>query len=253
MTILKQTGLPRIEKRTGQITDLKFKDYLFVDFSKLKDEKDALNTLETRLTGMLTTARHNHLPQIQVKYPFNWEKFKQKLESYDFMEGLYFIEKKVIKNTIVQSEDTVEIKDIYIIEHQLALQQKLHHDLNPMFFSRLKDFDIKHYLQEIQTMIEQNKAIAYYVRDHQKILGFIVIENNRNKYYICELFVEGKHRGLGVGTKLMNAADRYVSAHKVKTVYTSLAVQNKNALIFYKKSKYLETSTLSYYLLKKPV
>ncbi len=238
--------IPILEKRFGQITDLKHRDYLFADYSGFKREKHALNKLGTQLDRMANLAKRNQLPQIQLKYPYKWTGFKQLIEQYGFSEGLYFVEKKVTGNQPLPEADIVEINDIFTVKKDLILQQRLHFNLNPQFFCNIKDFDVGNYLFEIKSMMANGNAISYCVMEKERIMGFIVIEKDEEKLYICELFVGKKYRGFGIGKKLMNSAFHYMSHQKCKTLYTSLAVQNQKALAFYKKCGFKETHALSY-------
>jgi len=238
---------PILEKRVGQITDLKHRDYLFVDFSDFKLENHALNKLGERIERLKNLARRNSLPQIQIKYPHKWVGFNREIKKIGFTEGLYFVAKKVTGYHSLPEGEIVEINDIFTIKEHLIIQQRLHYNLNPQFFCSLKDFDIQEYLEEIQSLMANRKAITYCVTEKGEKMGFIVIQKHNSAFYICELFVGKQYRGYGIGKKLMNAAFHYVSTQNKKTLYTSLAAQNQRALAFYKKCDFKETHVLSYY------
>ncbi len=235
--------MPKIEEKLAQTTDLRFKDYLFADFSKVKSERSALTQIERFIEKMKDSAKIKNILQIQVKFPFRWDKFGQELENCGFKKGLYFVTKKASPTKATLPENVVETRNIFDVRQQLMMQQKLHYDFNPQFFCSLKSFDINGYLADIQALIEKKEAIAYCKRENQHILGFIVVEKEKRQSYISELFVEEKYRGLGIGKVLMSAVEDF-AGHT--PLVTSLAVQNMNAMAFYKRCNFVETDRLYY-------
>lgn len=215
------------------ITDLKYKNFLLVDICKSPSENHALSNLLRWNDDFLHQARERKLPQIQIRFPFQWQKLGSKLKQLGYHQGLYVIEKKLnrlyaLPKNIRKIQETVQIKK------QLVEQQLLHFQFNPLFFADPKKFRCNEYLNDLQKRIESKEGVFYGLYHGKTIMGFIGLEDDNSGVYINELFVEKKYRGKGFGKVLMQAGFHYAAKRRHRKIWTTLASQNDRGLRFYK-------------------
>ncbi|ADI32553.1 GNAT family N-acetyltransferase [Staphylothermus hellenicus] len=74
---------------------------------------------------------------------------------------------------------------------------------------------------------------------HGKVVGFLIAYRRHNKIYIDSLAVDPKHRGLGIGSKLLRELEERLRGKKKKTIYLSVKKDNYSALGFYLKNDYV--------------
>ena len=80
-----------------------------------------------------------------------------------------------------------------------------------------------------------------------EILGFIVGETERSAGHIITIDVVDQARRSGVGSKLLNGAEDRLRAVHCRRVYLETAVDNRNALAFYKRHEYRLVKTVPRY------
>lgn len=238
--------IPSIFWKQNVITDLKFKSYLLVDYSNCSSEKIAIENISTNFDKFKKQARKKHFSQIQIKFPHLWTTFLKTIKNFRFNEGLFFVKKRISKNSANLADKIRIINEISTIKKSLITQQKLHYDLAPDFFDSIKAFNFDDYLNEIKKSIDNGSGVIFGTFEGEKLTGFIGLEKSKPGYYISELFIDSKYRGIGMGTKLFNAGMDYVKKGKTKIIWTTLSAKNLKALHFYEKLGFKVTETLSY-------
>lgn len=238
--------IPSISLKQDVITDLKYKSYILADYSSFSSEKMAIKHILANFNEFKKQAQERHFPQIQVKFPHSWNKFSETIEEFGLKKGLFFVERKIDKNSLDFAHGTQIISDTLIIKKPLIIQQKLHYDLNPDFFDDIKTFNLENYLGEIQESIDDGSGIIFGTFKRKKLTGFIVLEKSDPGYYISELFVNSKYRGLGLGRKLFTVANDYAKKEESGIIWTTLSTENLEAMRFYEKLGFKVTTTLNY-------
>ena len=78
--------------------------------------------------------------------------------------------------------------------------------------------------------------------------GFLVAESgNRGVGHIITIDVLPEARRSGVGSKLLSAAEERLLGSQCRRVMLEVAVDNRSALIFYKRHKYTTVKTIPHY------
>lgn len=232
--------------RHTKITDLKHKDYLEIDLSGFSYAK-ILKNFDNYSAEFIGKAKKSNLPQIQIKFPYEWTDFHEILKKFDYSPGLIFVEKNIAK-TYTLPEQLVELKDMTILKKLLKKQQALHYKLNTKFFEKTEKFDLDSYLEELQMNYKKNKGITYGIYEKDELIAFIGLETETSSpgIYINELFTDDKFRGRGFGKILMQAGFSYISKLHLKKIWTTLSAQNESAFRFYQACGFKPVSKLFY-------
>jgi GNAT superfamily N-acetyltransferase len=99
------------------------------------------------------------------------------------------------------------------------------------------------------------RGVAYIVREELKPIGYLVIcfdyslEYRGKGAWIDELFVEAAHRGKGIGTQLLDLAERASREHQAKFLHLEVTHGNP-AIELYRRRGFLDHHR---YLLSKPL
>jgi ribosomal-protein-alanine N-acetyltransferase len=83
------------------------------------------------------------------------------------------------------------------------------------------------------------------------IAGFILCERDGPLAHIITLDVAEAHRRSGVGTMLLNAAEKSLSAQGVRTIFLETAVNNHAAVNFWTRHGYIQEGILKRYYLNR--
>ena len=83
------------------------------------------------------------------------------------------------------------------------------------------------------------------------IAGFILSERDGALAHIITLDVAEAHRRSGVGSLLLNAAEKNLSAHGARTVFLETAVDNHAAVDFWSRHGYMKEGILKRYYLNR--
>lgn len=83
------------------------------------------------------------------------------------------------------------------------------------------------------------------------IAGFILSEVDGPLAHIITLDVAEAHRRSGVGSLLLNAAEKNLSAQGVRTVFLETAVDNHGAVNFWSRHGYIKEGILKRYYLNR--
>jgi [ribosomal protein S18]-alanine N-acetyltransferase len=83
------------------------------------------------------------------------------------------------------------------------------------------------------------------------IAGFILCERDGPLAHIITLDVAEAHRRSGVGSLLLNAAEKNLSAQGVRTVFLETAVNNQAAVNFWSRHLYIKEAILKRYYLRR--
>ena len=83
------------------------------------------------------------------------------------------------------------------------------------------------------------------------IAGFILSEADGALAHIITLDVAEAHRRSGVGSRLLNAAEKNLTAQGVRTVFLETAVNNHAAVNFWSRHGYIQEGILKRYYLNR--
>ncbi|MBU1953586.1 GNAT family N-acetyltransferase [Patescibacteria group bacterium] len=263
---------PLIIEKRNVVTDLRYKSYLLMDLCEGVSETEALAGFPLWYEQLALRARVENFPQLQVRFPFHWQSFGNKLEQSGFNPGLYVVERRLDQSFELPDGIHV-IDDVMRIKSQLKRQQSIHFRLNPHFFQDHGLFGVDEYLGDLGRVIEAGNGAFYGICDRSgvadgargratgprgRIIGFIGLESDESGTYINELFVEEKFRGAGLGKRLMQAGFHYVAeaanggtrsacAGPVNNrIWTTLAAQNEGASRFYSGQGFRETARVDF-------
>lgn len=103
--------------------------------------------------------------------------------------------------------------------------------------------------RELATYMALRDSFTIVITDYEaKIVGFLVATIRRNSIgHVITIDVLPEARRLGVGSKLLNAAENRLRTLKCRTVSLETAVDNQSALIFYKRHQYFAVKTIPGY------
>lgn len=84
------------------------------------------------------------------------------------------------------------------------------------------------------------RSMFAYVQDEKYIAGMSLSVYDEDTYLISYLSVEKEHQSMGIGTKMMNFAWKYVKQQKKKRMFLEVDYENVKAKNFYKKMGFIE-------------
>jgi [ribosomal protein S18]-alanine N-acetyltransferase len=87
--------------------------------------------------------------------------------------------------------------------------------------------------------------------EHEDVAGFILSETDGALAHIITLDVAEGHRRSGVGSLLLNAAEKNLSMQGVRTVFLETAVNNHAAVNFWSRHGYIQEGILKRYYLNR--
>ena len=87
--------------------------------------------------------------------------------------------------------------------------------------------------------------------EDEDVAGFILSELDGPLAHIITLDVAAAHRRSGVGSLLLNAAEKTLSAQGVRTVFLETAVDNHAAVNFWSRHGYIKEGILKRYYLNR--
>jgi len=87
--------------------------------------------------------------------------------------------------------------------------------------------------------------------EDEDVAGFILSELDGPLAHIITLDVAAAHRRSGVGSLLLNAAEKTLSAQGVRTVFLETAVDNHAAVNFWSRHGYIKGGILKRYYLNR--
>jgi ribosomal protein S18 acetylase RimI-like enzyme len=87
--------------------------------------------------------------------------------------------------------------------------------------------------------------------EHADVAGFILCEVDGALAHIITLDVAEAHRRSGVGSLLLNAAEKNLAAQGVRTVFLETAVDNHAAVNFWSRHGYITEGILKRYYLNR--
>jgi ribosomal-protein-alanine N-acetyltransferase len=101
---------------------------------------------------------------------------------------------------------------------------------------------------ELRYYIDGKKTFTILAEDQKELLGFLIANHDRAGVgHIITIDVDPKQQRKGVGTALMGAAEERLMGLGCKSVLLETAVDNLNALAFYKRQGYSVLKTLPRY------
>ena len=108
--------------------------------------------------------------------------------------------------------------------------------------------DIAYSRRELAHYLKDSSAICLVARDQERLAGFTVGHADRRGFgHVITLDVDSSIRRSGLGSTLMQALEVRFKAAQCKSILLEVAVNNQNALSFYKKHGYSVLKTLRGY------
>lgn len=108
--------------------------------------------------------------------------------------------------------------------------------------SKFKDDDTpegKRKIEERKKTYEDKSGQTWVAEEGGKIIGFCAVGNEKGKDRILAIYVLPKYQSMGIGSKLITKALKWLGNRK--TIYINVVEYNLNAINFYKKHGFAET------------
>lgn len=103
-----------------------------------------------------------------------------------------------------------------------------------------REIDEGYFFSRVGTLkqyIKENNATVYAVKNEIGLLGFIwffvKVSVDEKVIHIVHFIVDEKHRGYGVGTKLLNKVEEYSFKKDIGTIELLVTKDNNEAVKFY--------------------
>lgn len=94
------------------------------------------------------------------------------------------------------------------------------------------------YIKWLERDLKSGKIIIHKIED--KIVGMITLSFNKEQSSIGLFAVDYDYRGMGIGKKLLESAERISLKHELKKISVQTQSQNKTALSIYMKNGFVE-------------
>lgn len=151
---------------------------------------------------------------------------------------------KIVKPHLKQLSDLISLWE---------KQYDYHHNLDNQYYVVNSESLKQKFEKYLTKAIKANDPYILIAQVDNKIAGFITFEKGPADYFdtqikeygeVIELFVDNQYRKLGIGKKLLAAAEKHFTQRKIKYVKVQSSSFNQNALEFYKHLKYINRQTL---------
>jgi len=145
-----------------------------------------------------------------------------------------------------------DLKQINEITELWRDQYDFHHNLDSIYYVKYSLKLNEKFRDLIEKAITNNDPHILIAEIGSEVVGFITFKEEENSYIdsnikhfgvIIELFVDEKYRNMGIGTKLMENAEKYFKDMGLKFIEIQLSTFNSNALSFYEDKKYMNRQT----------
>ncbi|AXT50977.1 GNAT family N-acetyltransferase [Aquimarina sp. BL5] len=117
-------------------------------------------------------------------------------------------------------------------------------------YSRFKlDPNLSHRFEDFFTLWIKNSLngkladFVYVYKKENKVIGFISLKKNDSYYQIGLIATSSLHRGLGIGSILLQKAEEIAKSEKISRIIVVTQLDNQIACNFYKKNGYQIKST----------
>ncbi|MBN1618311.1 GNAT family N-acetyltransferase [Candidatus Dojkabacteria bacterium] len=146
-----------------------------------------------------------------------------------------------------------EIKDLDRLIPLWEEQYKYHHDLDSDYYVTNSEDLTNKFREYLTKSIEKNDPYILVALLDGEYAGFITFKTEEADYFdtnikkfgsIIELYVSGKYRRKGIGTKLMESVENFFKEKGLEWVELQCSSYNEMALIFYDKSEFKNRQTL---------
>jgi len=117
---------------------------------------------------------------------------------------------------------------------------------------RQKEFDVKRYFRGLRNMLKKNGNIFLAINEGV-VVGLVAAAVHNSSMSelevkpglghsgrVFELIVDERARGLGVGKKLLRAAEQFLRSKKCGIIFIGCFATNTTALDFYRRNGYVE-------------
>ena len=100
---------------------------------------------------------------------------------------------------------------------------------------------------ELMHYVRRERAFTIIADVQKDIAGFVIGEYIRQRGHLITLDVRDSFRRQGIGSKLMAAAEQLLAEQGCSVVFLETAVNNLNAISFYKAHEYVVLKTIPRY------
>ncbi len=144
-------------------------------------------------------------------------------------------------------------KDIPALINLWREQYQFHNDIDPIYYVPNSLNQDKVFEKYIKNAIINDSPNILVARDNDKIIGFITFGTEENNYIdtnikkfgeIIEVFIKKEYCKKGVGTKLIQEAEKFFINQGIKDIKISSSSFNDNASKFYDKNSYVSRQIL---------
>jgi len=107
---------------------------------------------------------------------------------------------------------------------------------------------VAYILRELRFFVEQKNSITWVAEDEDRIVGFVIAQIEKRRFgHIITIDVLPEYRHRGVGSQLLQQAEKWLENNGAVIVYLETAMHNKPAIRFYEKHGYRTVERLTRY------
>jgi ribosomal-protein-alanine N-acetyltransferase len=103
-------------------------------------------------------------------------------------------------------------------------------------------------LRELRFFTEQKHSITWVAEDKDRIVGFVITQVEKRRFgHIITIDVLAEYRRQGIGSQLLEQAEKWLESSGAVIIYLETAVNNTLAIRFYEKHGYKTVERLERY------
>lgn len=126
------------------------------------------------------------------------------------------------------------------LEEFLKLYAEFYNELRSRQGWRAHSLD--EYCEDVKEILAKDKVFLA-EEGNNALVGFIRVSEREGSYWIEELYVKPEYRGRGIGRRLVEAAEKYVSKRDL-SIYTMVLPQDRRAMSFWLHMGYTLLNTI---------
>jgi ribosomal protein S18 acetylase RimI-like enzyme len=107
--------------------------------------------------------------------------------------------------------------------------------------ANLIDGDIRTTNEMLQEVIEQAGSVILIYKEDEKIVGCVNLQQHGSRLYLGMFSVSPQLQGVGIGKKLLQAAEEYAEHVNCTTIYMSVISVRSELIDWYKRHGYIDT------------
>lgn len=152
-----------------------------------------------------------------------------------------------MKDVLIRNATSRDVPRIVQLWKSLMAYHVKHHGYGRGIFRYKKD-KLALYVKFLKKQLRRRNAAVFVAETNGKIAGHVMVEVHKvppiyvydKDAYICEIVVDERYRGKGIGTMLLKEVERWTKKKEMRSIALVVHIANKNALSLYRKSGFKE-------------